>query len=472
MDNPRLGHFRRPGAGRRLPGVGRMLRWLAAAAVIALAAPVEAQQAAGSTYGPVRRADTIWELALRFRGEARVNARQAMIAILRANPEAFVEGNINALRAGVTLRVPTVAEMEAVTPGEAAAEFARHDEAWRNRRRTGSAAPGPAPRAPPAPRPSPAPTPERTPEDGGGAAEELRKARETVADLRERLSERDEAIEELLVQLATVQRELRVLREKAGPAPSAESAPPEGEAAGGGAASAPSWLPVNPLILGSSLIVLLVLIVVVTLLRQRGEAEETLPEDPFDEEGDDEDAGGERPPGEPRDPEDERTDRRAGTEEAAAARGREPASPGTASAGAVAVASATSEAAGAAAGATEAGAAEHELEGDGETAEVREEEAADLPIGMDLDGEDRWDRDPAPEGSTPDRPAPQGPEEPLEFGRHVEVGELDRIDFDGDPTPGSLPEVSIDLGEGDEPPEGGPAPGRARPGRARRGRRK
>jgi pilus assembly protein FimV len=119
----------------------RSVLWLAVAASIALAAPVAAQQGADSTYGPVRRADTLWDLALRFRGDSGVNAQQAMIAILRANPDAFVDGNINALRTGVTLRVPTAAEMAAVTRGDAAAEFARHEQAWRNRRRTGSAAP-------------------------------------------------------------------------------------------------------------------------------------------------------------------------------------------------------------------------------------------------------------------------------------------------------------------------------------------
>ena len=508
--NPRLGHSRRPRAGRRPPGAGRAILWLAAAAVIALAAPAEAQQAAGSTYGPVRPAETLSQLASRFRGEARVDARQAMIAILRANPGAFVEGNINALRAGVTLRVPTRAEMEAVTPGEAAAEFARHEEAWRNRRRTGSAAPGPAPPAPQAPRPTAAPAAEGTPEGGPDASEELRKARETVSDLRERIAERDEAIEDLLVQLAAVQRELQQLRAEAEPAPSGGSGAPERgeqEAAGGEAAPAASWLPVSPLVLGSSLIVLLVLIVVVTLLRQRGEAEETLPEEPFDEGGEDEDAGAGRHDGAPRDPGDElgdeRTDREAGAEEALEAEGREPASPRTVAASAVAAATAavaateTAKATEAANSmeaaetteATEAGAAEHVLAAD---VEGREEEAADLPIGMDLDGEDQWDA--ASEGSAPDRPDPPDPGEPPEelpeglpgelpeespgFGRRVEVGELDRIDLDGDPAPGPPPEVSIDLGEGDDPTEGGDAPGRARPGgarpggRARRGRRK
>ena len=417
--NPRPRHLRRPWAGRRLPGAGRSIRWLTAAAVIALAAPAEAQQpAGGATYGPVQRAETVSQLAIRFRGEANVNAQQAMIAILRANPGAFGEGNINALRSGVTLRVPTAAEMEAITPGEAAAEFARHDEAWRNRRRTGSAAPAPGPEPARAPTPAPAPSAPaaEAPEDGGEIAEELREARETVADLRERLAERDAAIEELLVQLAVVQRELRVLEAKAEPAPSDE---------GGSAPSAASWLPVSPLVLGSSLIVLLVLVVVVTLLRQRGEAEEALAEEPFDEA--EEGAYDEQDDGEDlRRPEYERADRAA--------------APPPAPEGALAAGDEAVEAA----------------------AEVREEDIADLPIGTDLGEDEEWES--AFDGSAPDRPGPRDPEGRPEPGRDVEVGDLDEVELHVEPTPGPGPDVStgpgLGDGDGDDRPEGGPAPGR------------
>ena len=466
--NPRLGHFRRPRAGRRLPGAGRTILRLAAAAVFALAAPAEAQQAPGSTYGPVRPAETLSQLASRFRGEASVNARQAMIAILRANPDAFVEGNINALRAGVTLRVPTAAEMEAITPGEAAAEFARHDEAWRNRRRTGSAAPGgPAPQPAPAPAASP-PAAEGAPEDAADAAdasEELRKARETVSDLRERIAERDEAIEDLLVQLAAVQRELRQLRAEADPAPSGGSGAPEreereaaGEAggaasAGSAAASPPSWLPVSPLVLGSSLIVLLVLVVVVTLLRQRGEAEEALAEEPFEEEEGEDPGDGETLGGEPRaqegeaDPEDGGAARDAPEEDGPGAGRRAPASP-RAGAG---LASALGP---------EGGAAAEGVEAVEVLDEGGEGEAADLPIGIDLDEEEPWDE--ALDGPAPDRAAP-GPRPPgglPELGPRIELDDLDV-----DPATGPRREVSIDLGEGDDPPEGGPASDRRERGR-------
>ena len=453
--NPDVGHFRRAWAGRRLPGAARSIRWLTAVALIALAAPVEAQPAGGATYGPVQRAETLSQLAVRFRGEARVNTRQVMIAILRANPRAFGDGNINALRSGVTLRVPTVAEMEAITPGEAAAEVARHAEAWRNRRRTGSAAPAPEPAAAaaPAPRASPQPAPSapaEAPEDGGAVAEELREARETVADLRERLSERDAAIEELLVQLAVVQRELRVLKAKAEPAPSGE---------GESAASAASWLPVSPLVLGSSLIVLLVLVVVVTLLRQRGDAEEALEEEPFDDA--EEDAHDEKDDGEDlRRPEHERADRGAAPEEGYAGD-----APATEEASGTGVRKPALSGAGAAAPHAAAPAPEGALAAGGEAAEpeIREEDIADLPIGTDLGEDEEWE--PAFDGPDPGRPGPGDPGGRPDFDRHVEVGELDEVELHVDPAPGPRPDVSTGLedgdgdGEGDDPPDDAPAPG-------------
>lgn len=449
--NPGVGHSRRAGAGRRLPGAARSIRWLTAAALIALAAPAQAQPAGGATYGPVQRAETLSQLAVRFRGEARVDTRQVMIAILRANPRAFGDGNINALRSGVTLRVPTAAEMEAITPGEAAAEVARHAEAWRNRGRTGSAAPGGAPQPQPPPRPASPPAEEAAAEEGEGeASDELREARETVADLRERLAERDEAIEDLLIQLASVQRELRRLQAEGEPASSGGSGAPEGEASGGDAApSAASWLPVSPLVLGSSLIVLLVLVVVVTLLRQRGETEEALAEEePFEEEeegGAGEGPEDETPDGEPPAPEGE-----AGPEDGRSAR--------DAPAGAGRRAPASSRTAAAAASAA----------GEGEAEEVREEfpegEADDLPIGIDLDEEEPWEE--SLDGPTLDEPGPRRRGGPPGAGGHVEVGDLDSLD-DGEAGPAAGPprEVSIDPGEGDDPPDDAPAPGQGERGR-------
>ena len=453
MGHPRKA-LRKPRSARWRPAARRLIPGLVIAVGLAFAPPADAQQAAGSTYGPVQRADTLWELALRFRGNAPVNAQQAMIAILRANPDAFVEGNINALRTGITLRVPTATDMAAISPGEAAAEFARHEEAWRTRRQTGSAAPAPGPGAPPRPATPPAGAPA---EGGEDIAEELRKARTTVAEMRERLDERDEAIEELLVQLAAARRELQAVR-AAAPPPD-DSAEPESDAAGPDAAPRASWLPVSPLILGSSLIVLLVLIVVVTLLRQRGEAEEVDPEDPFEE-------GEERAWDETEEPdrhedvearnpyhrEDGREGLPAGGGELPGAERRNPAE--RARPGAATAATAT------AATAVVVGDA---VRGDGfapddEAGEPREDDSDDLPIGMDLEGDEDWDpgpEEPTGAGSVPAEEAGR----PSGFSRHIEVGELDELELDPDPATGPFPDLSADPEE-----ENDPAPG-ARPGR-------
>lgn len=434
--NPVPRHFRKS----RLAGWLAPHRKLIACVMIAtgavLAAPAHAQQAAGSTYGPVRAADTLWVLARRFRGGAQVSLQQTMIAILRANPGAFTDGNINALRSGVTLRVPSAAEIASITPDEASDEYARHYEAWQNRGRTGSAAPVPGPS--PASRPvSSAAEPSAVPP--ASIADELREAHATVAELRERLVERDDAIENLLVQLATAHRELREARGGA-PAPSGQ----DGEAGGRDVDSRTSWLPVSPLILGSSLVVLLVLIVVVTLLRQRREVAEPYGEEPWEEDGDGENLSDGEDGGVFRAGEEDREARYASARR----------TPGE-ERGALA--------AGLAAGAL---AAERGFARDDEAGESREDETDDLPIGMDLEGEeDDWS---APPGeSMQGEPKQREPGGPFGFGRHVDVGELDEIDLelDGDPAPGSFQEIPADPGERDDPPEGigptgPPAPGR------------
>ena len=451
-------HFFRLPSPAWLPPVRRLVPFVLIAVGIALATPVDAQPAPDATYGPVRRADTLWELALRFRGDAPVNAQQAMIAILRANPDAFVEGNINALRTGVTLRVPTAQDMAAIAPGEASAEFARHEEAWRNRRQTGSAAPAPGPGTPPRPATPPAGTPA---EGGEDIAEELRKARATVAEMRERLDERDEAIEELLVQLAAARRELRAAQAPA--PPPGDPTGREGDAAGPTAAPRASWLPVSPLILGSSLIVLLVLIVVVTLLRQRGGAEEAYPEEPFEE-------GEERAYDEMEEPDrygdvDVRNPyhREAGREGFPAGGGELPdadrrnpeerARPGAATAAAAPIATGAATAVVVGGGPAGDGSTP-----DDEAGQPREDDSDDLPIGMDLEGEEDWD--PGPEESTGVGSEPvEDAGRPSGFSRHIEVGELDELELDADPAADSFPDFSADPGEENDP-ETGAGPGR------------
>jgi pilus assembly protein FimV len=85
--------------------------------------------AAGGTYN-VERNDTLWRIASSVQpGAPRRVVNQTMIALFRANPEAF-SGNINRLRAGSVLRIPDIADIQAITTAEASAEVARQQEAW------------------------------------------------------------------------------------------------------------------------------------------------------------------------------------------------------------------------------------------------------------------------------------------------------------------------------------------------------
>lgn len=81
----------------------------------------------------VRRGDTLSEIAGRMEGQASLD--QAMIALLRANPDAFIDGNINLLKAGAVLDVPAGDELASVDSGEARRLVAQHVQQWRNARR-------------------------------------------------------------------------------------------------------------------------------------------------------------------------------------------------------------------------------------------------------------------------------------------------------------------------------------------------
>src|SRR5690606_2825061 len=55
---------------------------------------------AGGQYGPVASGETLWSIAAQVRPEASLSMNQMMLALLQANPEAFIGGNINRLKRG------------------------------------------------------------------------------------------------------------------------------------------------------------------------------------------------------------------------------------------------------------------------------------------------------------------------------------------------------------------------------------
>jgi pilus assembly protein FimV len=98
------------------------------AAVPGLAA--ESPSAQSPTAYRVERGDTLYEIARSLAAGDRSTTQRMMIGLFRANPAAF-QGNINVLRAGAVLRVPTADELSAIGAGEAATEVSRQVTDWR-----------------------------------------------------------------------------------------------------------------------------------------------------------------------------------------------------------------------------------------------------------------------------------------------------------------------------------------------------
>lgn len=125
---------------------------VAAPAPRPLAAPVRAPQTASQpAVAPVSRpaavaappakldsneykttsSDTLWEIARRVPGGS---VHQTMLAIQELNPQAFIGGNINRLKSGQVLRLPTEQQITSRSPAEAIAQVSEQNAAWREGR--------------------------------------------------------------------------------------------------------------------------------------------------------------------------------------------------------------------------------------------------------------------------------------------------------------------------------------------------
>jgi len=82
------------------------------------------------SYGPIRRNDTLWNIAKRVRPGNDISIDQMMHALLRENPHAFMNNNINQLKAGATLNIPDRNTIMSLAANEARAETNRQAREW------------------------------------------------------------------------------------------------------------------------------------------------------------------------------------------------------------------------------------------------------------------------------------------------------------------------------------------------------
>lgn len=82
------------------------------------------------SFGPTRPCDSLWSIAMQARPNKQVSVSQVIIGIVKKNPSAFYGRNLNGLRIGVMLRLPTLAEINHVSAVKAKSLMAKQIKAW------------------------------------------------------------------------------------------------------------------------------------------------------------------------------------------------------------------------------------------------------------------------------------------------------------------------------------------------------
>jgi pilus assembly protein FimV len=85
----------------------------------------------GDSYGMTEHTDTLWSIATLARPSSAVSIQQTMLAIQRLNPDAFLDGNINRMKAGMNLTMPTEQQAAETSAADALQQVASQDRSWR-----------------------------------------------------------------------------------------------------------------------------------------------------------------------------------------------------------------------------------------------------------------------------------------------------------------------------------------------------
>lgn len=82
----------------------------------------------------IQRNDALWGIAARNRPSSGVSVMQTMAAIQRMNPDAFVDGNINRLKVGQVLRMPSEQQAREQSHAQAVAHVESQNAQWQAKR--------------------------------------------------------------------------------------------------------------------------------------------------------------------------------------------------------------------------------------------------------------------------------------------------------------------------------------------------
>ena len=82
-----------------------------------------------NAYGPVASGQTLWDIAAEVRPDNSVSVIQLVYSLYDLNPNAFQSSNMNLLKKGVYLKMPTKDKVLSMTNQQAASAFKKHTQA-------------------------------------------------------------------------------------------------------------------------------------------------------------------------------------------------------------------------------------------------------------------------------------------------------------------------------------------------------
>ncbi|WP_177428359.1 FimV/HubP family polar landmark protein [Candidatus Venteria ishoeyi] len=87
-----------------------------------------------TVYGPVKKGEILWRIAGKLRPNKSISHQQMILALLKANPQAFERPcNLNSMKTGSLLRIPSLTRIQRLSRKQAVTEFARQEQAWSKR---------------------------------------------------------------------------------------------------------------------------------------------------------------------------------------------------------------------------------------------------------------------------------------------------------------------------------------------------
>ena len=116
-------------------------------ATAATGTPSAQTESGGDTYGPVKRGDTLNKIAQEMKTDT-VSLEQMLVALYRENKAAFIDNNMNRLRTGQILKVPSASEVGQIAEKDARKEIKLQVASWQAYREQLAGSPSAAPPTP------------------------------------------------------------------------------------------------------------------------------------------------------------------------------------------------------------------------------------------------------------------------------------------------------------------------------------